>query len=112
MSDFDDAIGDMTTELLSEHGSACVYRRGNVSSSITLRKSDLMPVQVDSGSQILEVRQVDFIGRTIDLPYATPESGDRITCAGIVYELQTLLNEKVFRTISPQMTRLHTVRVS
>jgi hypothetical protein len=112
MSDFDDAIGDMTTELLSEHGSSCVYRRGNVSSSVTLRMSTLQPVQIDSGGQVLEVRPVDFIGLTIQLPYTTPEPGDRITLGTGVYEVQTLLSEKVFRQISPQMTRIHTLRVN
>ena len=57
MSDFDDAIGDMTSDLLTEAGTSCVYLRGTTSTTITLRKSTGQPYPVDAGNgMILEVR--------------------------------------------------------
>jgi hypothetical protein len=113
MSDFDDAIGDMTDILLDEAGGAFVYHRGAESASITLRRSGQMPYQVDNGNgQIVEVRTVDFIAKTTSLPYAVPLRGDKITGGGLTYEVNPPPGgDKVFRQISPQMTRLHTKQV-
>lgn len=112
MSDFDDAIGDMTTDLLTEAGGSFVYHRGTTSTTITLRKSTLPPVQMENGEGvIIEVRPVDFIALTTALPYAVPLAGDKITGDGETFELQPTTGQKVWRQISPQMTRLHTNKV-
>lgn len=109
MSDFDDAIGDMTQDLLTEAGGSFVYHRDQTSTTITLRKSTLRPVQMENGEGVIvEVRPVDFIALTSALPYAVPLAGDQITGGGKRYELQPTTGQKVFRQISPQMTRLHT----
>ena len=69
MSDFEDAIGDAVDDLLAEAGVACVYIRGNETTSVTLRKSTLPPVVIDNGSgHLVEIQPVDFIGKTITLP--------------------------------------------
>ncbi len=113
MSDFDDAIGTMTTDLLTEAGLSVTYVRGNVSSTITLRKS-VQPVSViDTGNgHYLEVRPVDFIGLTTALPYDPPERGDKLIVGGETFEVQPTTSEKVFRRISQQMTRIHTKQVA
>lgn len=113
MSDFDDAIGDMTDDLLDETGGAYVYHRGAASTSITLSRSSQMPYQVDNGNgQIVEVIVVDFKAKTSSLPYAVPQRGDKITGGGITYEIQPPPGgDKVYRQLSPQMTRLHTKQV-
>lgn len=112
MSDFDDAIGDMTSELLVEAGMSCVYIRGNVTATVTLRKSAQQSQFMDTGTgQQIEIRPVDFIGLTSAMPYPTPLRGDRIKCGGVVYEVQPTVSEKVFRVISPKMMRIHTKQV-
>ena len=113
MSDFDDAIGDMTTDMLVEAGVSCVYIRGNVTTTITLRKSRQQSMFMDAGNgQQIEVRPVDFIGLTSAVPYAIPLRGDRIKCGSLSYEVQPSVSEKVFRMISPQMMRIHTKQVN
>ena len=113
MSDFDDAIGDAVADLLAEAGVSCVYIRGNETTSITLRKSTLQPVIVDDGTgHLTEIQPVDFIGRTITMPYDPPLQGDRITRGGETFEVKPVLSEKCYRRISPQMTRLHCKRVA
>jgi hypothetical protein len=112
MSDFDDAIGGMTTDLLAEAGGAFVYHRGTVSTTITLRKSTLQPTLMEgSDGVIVEVRPIDFLALTSALPYAVPMAGDQITGGGETFELQPMTGEKVWRQISPQMTRLHTKKI-
>ena len=112
MSDFDDAIGNMTSELLTEAGSSCVYIRGNVTATVTLRKSSQQSQFLDAGNGTqIEVRPVDFIGLTTAMPYAIPLRGDRIKCGGLLYEVQPTVSEKVYRVISPQMMRIHTKQV-
>lgn len=112
MSDFDDAIGDMTSDLLTEAGTSCVYRRGTTSTTITLRKSSQQSFFMDAGNgQMIEVRPVDFIGLTSALPYDPPEKGDLIISGGDRFEVQPTTSEKVFRRISPQMTRIHAKQV-
>jgi len=113
MSDFDDAIGDMTTDLLAEAGGSFTYRRGSVNTAITLRKSQQQSFFLDAGNgQTTEVRPVDFIGLTSALPYPEPQKGDLIIGGGIRYEVQPTTSEKVFRQISGQMTRIHTKRIN
>jgi len=113
MSDFDDAIGDMTETLLAEAGTSCLYIRGAVTATVTLRKSTQQSVFYDTGTgQQIELRPVDFIGKTVDMPYAIPLRGDRIKCGASTYEVQALVGEKVYRDISPQMIRIHTKQVS
>lgn len=112
MSDFDDEIGDMTTDLLTEAGSPCVYIRGTETTTMTLRKSTLQSIFMDAGEGVqVEVRPVDFIGLTTALPYSLPKQGDRIKCGGQAYEVNPTVSEKVFRQISPQMIRIHTIQV-
>jgi len=112
MSDFDDAIGEMTIDFLVEAGTSCVYRRGNTTATITLRKSQQPSYQIDSGNgSLIEVTPVDFVGLTTALPYDPPERGDRITIGSTAFEVQPTTSEKVFRRISQQMTRIHTKQV-
>lgn len=112
MSDFDDAIGDMVEDLLTEAGGSFLYLRGTTTTTITLRKSVLpsMFLEPEPGLQI-EVRPVDFIGLTTALPYDPPERGDRIIGGGVTFEVMPTTSEKVFRKISEQMTRIHTKQV-
>ena len=113
MSDFDDAIGDMTIDLLAEAGGSFVYLRGNSATTITLRKSTLVPEVIEGGNgTLIEVRSVDFIGLTTAFPYDPPERGDVIVGGGIRFEVQPpATSEKVFRRISPRMTRVHTKQI-
>lgn len=112
MSDFDDAIGDMTSELLAEAGSSCVYIRDTSTTTITLRKSTLPSMFMEAGEGMqIEVRPVDFIGLTSAFPYREPLKGDRIKCGSYAFEVQPTVSEKVFRQISPQMIRIHTKQV-
>ena len=111
-TDFDNAIGDMVDDLLTEGGETWVYCRGNVTATLTARRSIQRPLLIDSGTgSIVEVRPVDFILLTTALPYAVPERGDLIKGDGKTYELQPTVGEKVWRQISPQMTRLHTKQI-
>lgn len=112
MSDFDNAIGDMTTDMLTEAGGSFVYRRGTLKTTLTLRKSMQSPTLIDKGEGlIIEVQSVDFIGLTIAMPYDPPERGDQIVGGGFTYEVQPTVSEKVFRRISQQMTRIHTKQI-
>lgn len=112
MSDFDDAITDMTEDLLAVAGSSFLYVRGNVTATVTLRKTSQQSMFMDAGNgQVLEVRPVDFIGLTSALPYDPPEKGDMIISGVSRFEVQPTSSEKVFRQISPQMTRIHTKQV-
>lgn len=109
MSDFDDAIGDATTDLLTEAGLSCVYHRGSESTSITLRKSTQQPFVVENGvGNLTEVRPVDFIGLTSTFPYTEPLAGDKIVTGGEWFEVNAVVTEKCFRKISPKMIRIHT----
>ena len=106
---FEDAATIATQALLDFAGESCVYIRGASSTAITLRRSSLAPQYMDTGNGlIVEVRPVDFIGLTSALPYAVPQAGDRIVCGGNRYELTPTTGDKVFRQITPTMTRLHT----
>ena len=67
---------------------------------------------IDSGNgSITEIAAVDFIGVTSSLPYTQPERGDKIIVGGNTYEVQPTVSDRVFRQISPQMTRIHTKQV-
>lgn len=112
MSDFDDAIGDMTEDLLTEAGSSFVYIRGNTTTTMTLRKSQQRSTLVETASGLIsEEGPVDFIGLTTAFPYDPPERGDRIAGSGLIYEVQPTTGEKCYRQISDQMMRVHTKRV-
>ena len=112
MTDFSDAVIDMTGDLLAAAGESCVYIRGTTSTTITLRKSQQQTtiVETDNG-QVTEVAPVDFIGLTTAFPYDTPLRGDLIVVGGRRYEVQPAVGEKVFRRISEQMTRVHTKQI-
>ena len=112
MSDFDTAVSDMTTDLLAVAGGSFVYFRGTSSTTITLRKSVQPSYQVETTTgSIVEVRPVDFIGLTADMPYTPPERGDRITGGGETFEVQPTTSEKVFRKITSTMTRIHAKQI-
>jgi|TARA_R110000824_G_scaffold28583_1_gene95886 hypothetical protein len=112
MTDFDDQIGVMVTDLLIEAGDPYTYTRGTTSASITLAKSEMPSQWVDQGDgSIVEVRPINFKALTSTLPYAKPMQGDRITGGGKVYELHPTTSEKVYRQLSPQLTRLHAKRI-
>lgn len=112
MSDFDDAVGDMATDLLAEAGGSFVYLRDNVTTTVTARKSVMAPILIETVSgNTIEVRPVDFLMLTADLPYPIPLKGDQFKAGGLTWEVQPTTSEKVFRQISPQMTRIHTKQV-
>ena len=112
MSDFDDAIGDMATDLLAEAGGSFVYLRGTSKTTVTMRKSNLAPMILEAGNGTqIEVFAVDFILLTSDLPYGDPQRGDQIKSGGLTWEVLPTTSEKVFRRISDQMTRIHTKQV-
>jgi len=112
MTDFDDAIGDMCADLLLECGVSCVYSRGTTDTTVTMEKSSMPPMYVDSGTgSVIEVQPVDFTALTVSLPYDPPLRGDRIAVNGLTYEVQPTTGEKVFRRISPQVTRIHTKQI-
>lgn len=102
----------MTEDLLTEAGGSFVYLRGNVSTTVTFRKSVQQTYQIDSGNgSLVEVRPVDFIGLTSALPYTIPLRGDKITAGGLTYEVQPTTSEKCYYQKSPTMTRIHTKQV-
>lgn len=115
MSGFDDEIGDMVDDLLTEAGGAFTYRHVVTSQeeTITARKSVLPSFQIDNGAGFLiEVRPADFIMKTAALPFGNPVKGQRIEDGSEVYEIWSVSGEKCFRQISPQMTRIHTKRIA
>jgi len=113
MSDFDDAITDMVADLKSEAGRSVTYVRGTSSTAMTMRISRLPSQYTDNGQGgFLETQPVDGIGLTSDFPFDPPLAGDRIVANSETYELQPTAGEKVFRRISPQMTRVHMSRIS
>lgn len=112
MSDFDDAVGDMVTDLLVEAGVSATYLRGTTSTTMTLRMSRQQPEYAEtSDSHSIEVQVVDFIGLTTAFPYDPPKSGDKIKVGSEVFELLPDQDERCFRVISPQMMRVHTKQV-
>lgn len=109
---FEDAVTQATESLLAFAGESCTYLRGASSAVVTLRRSSLAPQYMDTGvGQVVEVRPVDFIGLTSSLPYAIPQAGDRIVCGGNRYEVTPTTGDKVYRQITPTMTRIHTKQV-
>ena len=113
MSDFDDDIGDLASDLMDEAGDSFDYWRGTTKTVVTMAKSQLPSDYIDDGTGgVTEVQQYNFKCPTSSLPYAIPKQGDRIIGGGETYELNPTTSEKVFRQLSPQMTRLHTKRVA
>ena len=112
MSDFDDDHADLVNDLLAEAGGSFSYFRGATGTTVTLRKSVLVPMFIDAGNGTqIEVRPVDFIGLTSALPHDPPLRGDRIVGGGKTYEVLPTTGEKVFRQISDKMTRIHTKQI-
>jgi hypothetical protein len=106
---FEDAVTDMTSDLLAFAGESCVYVRGSTSSTLTLRRSQQRSQYLDTGNGVIvEVRPTDFIGLAASFPHEQPRAGDRIKCDGKWYEVQPSTGEKVFRQITPTMLRIHT----
>lgn len=114
MADFLDAgVSIGLDELLRLAGSECVYIRGNATTSITMRRSQLPPLVVDNDGQLIELRVIDFIARTADMPYSEPLAGDRIKFSdGTMYEVNRLGSDKCFRITSSSMIRIHTKLVN
>lgn len=115
MSDFDDDVGDMTSDLLEYAGDSYTYRDVNHgrSAAITLVKSSPPSFQIDNGNGLLiEIRPVEFKCLTSDLPFGNPVKGQRIERSGNVWEIQPTTSEKVFYQMSPQMTRIHAKLIS
>ena len=111
MSDFDDAIGDMTEDLLTEAGGSFVYRRGSVSTTITLNMQKQPSELIEVGGIQIQIHPIDFKGLTSSLPYDPPMKGDIITGGGKRYEVQPTTSEVVHRRISPKMTRIHAKQI-
>ncbi len=114
MPDFDDAIGDMVDDLLTEAGRSVTCLRGGVAAgTITMRKSPQPSQYIDNGNGgLIEISPVDFIGKTSELLFDPPLRGDQFVVAGETFEVLPTVGEKVFRRISPQMTRIHTKQVA
>ncbi len=113
MSDLDDAVGDMVTDLLTEAGRSVTYYRSGVSQGTVTMSRQRQPSQyLDNGQGgIVEVVPIDFVCLTADLP-VTPQRGDQITVGSDRYEVMPTIGEKVFRRLSDQMTRIHTKQVA
>ena len=117
MPDFDDAVGDLVTDLHSEAGRTVTYRRGGASlGTLTMSRHRQQSQYVDNGQGgIIEVTPVDFIGKTSALEALSafpPLKGDLIVVGSETFEVLPTVGEKVFRRISDQMTRIHTKRVA
>lgn len=115
MPDFDDAIGDMTEDLLDEAGEEYTYRNqaGGATATVTAVKSSPPSFQIDNGNGLLiEVRPVEFKMLTSDLPFGNPVKGQRFERGMNVWEIQPTAGEKCFYQQSPQMTRIHTKLIS
>lgn len=111
MSDFDDDVGAMASDLLVAAGDAYTYRNGagGAVATVTAVKSSPPSFQIDNGDGLLiEVRPVDFKMKTSDLPFGNPVKGQRFERLGSVWEVQPTTSEKCFYQQSPQMTRIHT----
>ena len=112
-TDFDADISDAVDDLLTEAGESATYVRGAETTTMTLRKSTLIPQIMDTGNgSVIEVRPVDFIGKTIAFPYAQPLSGARIIYGGEAFEVVSPVSEKAYRIISGPMIRIHTQKVA
>lgn len=109
MSCQDDDAEDLIDDLLAEWGKSVVYSRGIVQHTLTMCRSRGAAQVVDDGrGGVLEVRPVDFLGRTADFPFDRPEAGDRIRLNGQTYEVQPTYSEPPERTIVSPMLRIHT----
>lgn len=110
----DDAIGEMVDDLLDEAGRTVTYLRDGVSAgSVTMSRQQQVSQWVDTGNGgLVEVVPVDWVAKTADLPFDPPIRGDRIVDGDEAFEVLPTTSEKVFRRISPQMTRLHTKQVA
>ena len=113
MSDFDDQITSMVTDLLAETGRSFIYRRGSESATVTLRMSRRQSTTVETqGGHVMEVHPVDFIGLTASMPYTFPRTGDVIVDGETEYEVLPTVSEQVYRLINDNMIRIHTKQVS
>ena len=112
MTSFDTGISDMVDDMLEELGQSYTYRRGTTSAAVTLRMSRRQSITIEtSGGHVAEVHPVDFIGKTLALPYPEPKSGDVIVDGSSEYEVLPTVSEKVFRIINPVMIRIHTKQI-
>ena len=114
MSDLDDAVGEMAEDLLVTAGRTVTYYRGGVAAGTpTMSKQSQPSLYVDNGNGgLIEVSPVDFVVKTSALPFDPPLRGDRLVVGGETFEVLPTVGEKVFRRISPQMTRIHTKQVA
>jgi hypothetical protein len=114
MPDFEDAIGDMVTDLHAEAGRTVTYRReGRVLGTLTMSRHRQVSQVVDNGQGgFVEITPIDFVGKTSELLVDPPLRGDQIVVGSEVYDVRPTTSEKVFRRIGDQMTRIHTKQVA
>lgn len=114
MSALEDAVGEMADDLLDEAGRSMTYFRDRVSAgTVTMSKHQQQSQYIDNGQGgVIEITPVDFLAKTSTLPFDPPLKGDKIVDGTATYEVLPTVSEKVFRRISPQMTRIHTKQVA
>lgn len=109
----DSDVTDMVDDLLDEHGVSCVYSRGASSSTVDLcLLRSQVPTLIEVGEgMVTEILRFDILMRTSSLPFGNPVADDTITIDSVTYLVKQIGGEKVFRQMSPQLTRIHTVQV-
>lgn len=107
-----DDVGDAITDIVAEHGTDCVYSRGEESIALRCYISRQLPVVIETEpGEYIEVMGVDIVAPTASLLMGEPLHGDRISHGSDIYEVQPTTNQKTFRVISSEMTRVHTKKV-
>lgn len=108
-NDLDDAVGEMAEDFLAEAGESWSYIRGVTTYTVTMRRSAMRPVTLETNEGFIEVRPIDFIGLVSDMTsFYPPQRGDEITNGTSTYEVMPTTGEKCFRALSPKMVRIHT----
>lgn len=111
----DDGLETLADELILFGGQEFIYRNGagGATETVSARICRQPPIGIDNGNGlIIEVRPVDFIVKTIDLPYGKPAKGHRIETGSTVYEVQPTVSEKCFRELNAHFTRIHTKQIT
>lgn len=106
-------VTEMLDDALSESGVECLYIRGTATAAITqalVRSQGPQLVELGTGA-VMEVVRHDVIMRTNALPFQEPEADDLIKVGGSQYLVKQYGSEKVYRKLSPQLLRIHTVQV-
>lgn len=102
----------MMSSLLAHAGSECTYKRGIVSASIVMHKSDLPPMSLElSDGQQVEAIITAFRTKVQNMAqFGNPQKGDRISVNGLNYEVLPI-NDKCFYTVA-EIMHIHTKRVA